>query len=203
MKKDESLKQIEFYFDVGSPYSYIGFYRIQQIAAQYQAAIIWKPLLLGGVFKATGNSSPMTVPAKARYSMMDLQRWSKLWQIPVQMNPHFPINTLQLMRLLTAVQLYQPEHFLKTAAGIFDAMFGQPRNLNDLQVLMQLIQDIGLEASQVQAWLDDDKVKAALKEVTEEAVERGVFGAPSWFVGNELFWGVDHLHFVEAALHNA
>lgn len=194
------MKQIDFYFDVGSPYSYLGFYRIQQIAMQYQAEVIWKPILLGGVFKATGNSSPMAVPAKARYSMLDLQRWAKLWQIPVQMNPHFPINTLQLMRLLTAVQLYQPEDFLKVAGGIFDTMFGQPRNLNDIQIFIQLVQELGLDAEQVKIWLDDETVKSALKALTEEAVERGVFGAPSWFVGDELFWGVDHLHFVEAAL---
>ncbi|MCL6234495.1 2-hydroxychromene-2-carboxylate isomerase [Acinetobacter sp. ANC 5579] len=194
------MKVIEFYFDVGSPYSYIGFHRIQHIAEQYQAEIIWKPMLLGGVFKATGNSSPMAVPAKARYSMIDLQRWAKLWQIPVQMNPYFPINTLQLMRLITAVQLFQSEEFLKVLTGIFNAMFGQPRNLNDLTTFMQLMQELGLGAEQVKQWLDDEKVKSELKVVTEEAIERGVFGAPSWFVDDEMYWGVDHLHFVEYAL---
>ncbi|MGN0934871.1 2-hydroxychromene-2-carboxylate isomerase [Acinetobacter sp. YH12218] len=194
------MKVIEFYFDVGSPYSYIGFHRIQQIAQQYQAELIWKPMLLGGVFKATGNISPMAVPAKARYSMIDLQRWGKLWQIPVQMNPYFPINTLQLMRLITAVQLFQPEVFLNVLTGIFNAMFGQPRNLNDLNELIQLMQELGLEVAQVKSWLEDEKVKSELKVVTEEAIARGVFGAPSWFVDDELYWGVDHLHFVEAAL---
>ncbi|WP_180073537.1 MULTISPECIES: 2-hydroxychromene-2-carboxylate isomerase [unclassified Acinetobacter] len=194
------MKVIEFYFDVGSPYSYIGFHRIQQIAQQYQAELIWKPMLLGGVFKATGNSSPMAVPAKARYSMIDLQRWAKLWQIPVQMNPYFPINTLQLMRLITAVQLFQPELFLNVLTGIFNAMFGQPRNLNDLNELIQLMQELGLEVAQVKSWLEDEKVKSELKVITEEAIARGVFGAPSWFVNDELYWGVDHLHFVEDAL---
>ncbi|WP_180170403.1 2-hydroxychromene-2-carboxylate isomerase [Acinetobacter sp. YH12027] len=194
------MKVIEFYFDVGSPYSYIGFHRIQQIAQQYQAELIWKPMLLGGVFKATGNSSPMAVPAKARYSMRDLKRWSDLWQIPVQMNPYFPINTLQLMRLITAVQLFQPEVFLNVLTGIFNAMFGQPRNLNDLNKLIQLMQELGLDVEQVKSWLEDEKVKSELKVITEEAIARGVFGAPSWFVDDELYWGVDHLHFVEYAL---
>lgn len=194
------MKVIEFYFDVGSPYSYIGFHRIQHIAEQYQAEIIWKPMLLGGVFKATGNSSPMAVPAKARYSMRDLKRWSDLWQIPVQMNPYFPINTLQLMRLITAVQLFQPEAFLNVLTGIFNAMFGQTRNLNDLNELIQLMQELGLDVAQVKSWLEDEKVKSELKVITEEAIARGVFGAPSWFVDDELYWGVDHLHFVEHAL---
>lgn len=194
------MKVIEFYFDLGSPYSFLGFHRIQQIATQHQAEIIWKPMLLGGVFKATGNSSPMAVPAKARYSMVDLQRWAKLWNIPVQMNPYFPINTLMLMRLITAVQLYQPDSFQRVLTALFDAMFGHPRNLNDATELMNLALELGFEGAQVQAWLEDEKVKSELKVITQEAIDRGVFGAPSWFVDDELYWGVDHLHFVEAAL---
>ena len=197
------MKQITFYFDLGSPYSYVGFHRIQQIAEEYQTEVVWKPMLLGGVFKATGNSSPMTIPAKARYSMIDLGRWSKLWNIPVQMNPYFPINTLNLMRLITAVQLYQPEHFQKVLNGLFDAMFGNPRNLNDINELASVAQSLNLEITQVQTWLGDEQVKAQLKQVTEEAIERGVFGAPTWFVGDEMFWGVDHLHFLEMTLSKA
>lgn len=194
------MQTIEFYFDLGSPYSYIGFHRIQKIATDKNANIMWKPMLLGGVFKATGNSSPMTVPAKAQYAMNDLKRWSKLWQIPMQMNPYFPINTLQLMRLVTAVQLYQPDQFLRVLTGVFHAMFGEPRNLNDLQEFKKMLVDLGLDIQQVQTWLDDEQVKQQLKKITEEAVQRGVFGAPTWFSQDEIYWGVDHLHFLEDAL---
>lgn len=197
------MKQIEFYFDLGSPYSYLGFYQIQKIAKQHQAQLVWKPILLGGVFKATGNSSPMTVPAKARYSMVDMQRWSNLWDISIQMNPYFPINTLNLMRIITAVQLYRPECFLTVLNALFDAMFGHPQNLNDMDILMSLIESLGFSAEQVQIWLSDDQVKLQLKQMTEEAIERGVFGAPTWFVGNEMFWGIDHLHFVEMELNKS
>jgi len=194
------MKVVEYYFDVGSPFSYLGFYQIQKIAAETQAEIIWKPMLLGGVFKATGNSSPMLVPAKSKYSKHNIQRWAKYWGISVQSNPHFPINTLPLMRIITAVQLYMPERLLEITSSIFNAMFGQPRNLNDQAQLIQLCNEIGLDVEKVQAWLSDEKVKGQLKDVTEEAVNRGVFGAPTWFVQDEMFWGVDHLHFVEAAL---
>ena len=194
------MKQVEFYFDLGSPYSYLGFYQLQKIAADTQAQIIWKPMLLGGVFKATGNSSPMAVPAKAKYSMQDLARWSKYWDIPVQMNPYFPINTLMLMRLVTAVQRDQPEKFIAVVTGLFNAMFGQPRNLNDLQEFIQVATELGLDREQVQSWLNDENVKTQLKAVTQDAIERGVFGAPTCFVNDEMFWGVDHLHFVELAL---
>ncbi|MFW1857475.1 2-hydroxychromene-2-carboxylate isomerase [Acinetobacter defluvii] len=191
---------IEFYFDVGSPYSYVGFHQIQKIAEKYQAEIIWKPILLGAVFKATGNNSPMAVPAKAHYSMIDLKRWAKLWNIPVKMNPNFPINTLNAMRLITATQLFEPEKFLKVLAAIFDAMFHHPKNLNVLTELLQVAENVGLDKDQVEAWLSDEKVKNELKFLTEEAVSRGVFGAPTWFVKDEMFWGVDHLHFVENSL---
>jgi len=194
------MKQVEFYFDLGSPYSYLGFYQIQKIAKQNQAQVIWKPVLLGGIFKATGNSSPMVVPAKASYSMIDMGRWSKLWNIPIQMNPYFPINTLNLMRVITAVQLYQTEKFLTVLNALFDAMFGHPRNLNDINELITLLQSLGFSTEQVQTWLSDEQVKAQLKNITEEAIGRGVFGAPTWFIGNEMFWGVDHLHFVEMEL---
>ena len=197
------MQTIEFYFDLGSPYSYIGFHRIQKIAADRHANILWKPMLLGGVFKATGNSSPMIVPAKAQYAMKDLKRWSKLWQIPMQMNPYFPINTLQLMRLVTAVQIYQPEQFLRELTGVFHAMFGEPRNLNDLQEFKKMLIDLDLDVQQVQDWLEDEQVKQQLKSVTEEAVQRGVFGAPTWFSQNEIYWGIDHLHFLEHALTSA
>lgn len=191
---------IEFYFDVGSPYSYVGFHQIQKIAEKYQAEIIWKPILLGAVFKATGNNSPMAVPAKAQYSMTDLKRWAKLWNIPVKMNPNFPINTLNAMRLITATQLFQPEQFLKVLTDVFDAMFHHPKNLNELTELLQVAENVGLDKDQVEAWLSDEKVKNELKFLTEEAVNRGVFGAPTWFVKDEMFWGVDHLHFVENSL---
>ena len=194
------MKQVEFYFDLGSPYSYLGFFQIQKIAQQHQAEVIWKPMLLGGVFKATGNNSPMMVPAKAAYSMKDMARWAKNWHIPVQMNPYFQINTLQLMRLITAVQLHQPEDLVRILAGLFNAMFGEPKNLNDMNELIQVVTLLGLNVEQVQAWLNDEGVKAQLKKVTEEAIQRGVFGAPTWFVGDEMFWGVDHLHFIETAL---
>ena len=194
------MNMIEFYFDLGSPFSYLGFYQLQKIAEKHHAEIIYKPMLLGGVFKATGNSSPIMIPAKGQYSMIDLQRWSEFWNIPMKMNPNFPINTLPLMRLVTAVQLFLPERFMEILTGIFNAKFRTPRNLNDQKDLIQVLDELGLEASQVRTWLEDEKVKSELKFVTDEAVERGVFGAPSFFVKDELFWGIDRLHFVEMAL---
>lgn len=194
------LKNIDFYFDFGSPYSYMAFHRLLQICKNTDAQITWKPMLLGGVFKATGNHSPMVIPAKANYCMIDLQRWSKLWSIPMQMNPYFPINTLQLMRSITAIHLYQPDSFPQAIQTIFQAMFGQPRNLNDEAEFEKLVKELGLDKAQVMTWLSDEQVKTQLKDVTEEAVARGIFGAPTCFYQEEIYWGVDSLHFLEVAL---
>lgn len=194
------MKELEFYFDVGSPYSYLGMYRMLQIAEKHPVEIIWKPMLLGGVLKAHGNSSPLEIPAKAKYSMMDIQRWAKIWDIPVTINPFLPINTLQMMRLITAVQMYQPESFLSVVKGIFNAMFREPQNLNDVNVLIQVAKSLDLELSVVEGWLGDEDVKAQLKMVTESAIQKGIFGAPTWIIDNEMIWGVDHLNFVEMAL---
>lgn len=191
---------VEFYFDLGSPFSYLGFHQLQKIVEKQQAEIIYKPMLLGAVLKATGNSSPIMVPAKAQYSMIDLRRWSKLWDIPFRMNPNFPINTLPVMRLVTAVQLFAPEQFHKVLTGLFDAMFAHPRNLNDRDELIDVAKANGLDEAKVKLWLDDEKVKSELKFITDEAIERGLFGAPSFIVKDELYWGIDHLHFVESAL---
>lgn len=191
---------IEFYFDLGSPYSYIGFHQIQKLAAQYQAEIIWKPMLLGGVFKATGNSSPITVPAKGQYSRLVLKRWSKFLDIPFNMNHDFPINTLQLMRVVTGLQLFQNEKFLMVVTALFKALYHEHQPIQNAAVLIQLLSQFDISAEQMEHWLADEKVKAELKLVTEEAIAKGVFGAPTCFVGGEMFWGVDHFNFVETVL---
>lgn len=192
--------QIEYYFDLGSPYSFLGFHQIQRIAQKYQAEIVWKPMLLGGVFKATGNSSPISIPAKGRYTRSKLKRWSALLEIPMQVHPDFPINTLTMMRILTAIQLYQPAHFIQVANVLFDALYREHQAVNDPQVLLNILATVGLTAEQVQDYLADEQVKAQLKLITEQAVARGVFGAPTFFIAEELFWGMDDLHFMQMTL---
>lgn len=197
------MKVIEFYFDLVSPYSYIGYHRILKVAEQYNAEIIWKPMFLVDVLKETGNRTALEIPAKAHYSLKDLGRWAKLWSIPIKISPYFPMNTLYLMRLLIAIQLFASEKFEPVLSLLFDAMFQHPKNLTDLKIVVDLLSHLDLDEKQIQTWLDDEKVKAELKYVTNEAVEKGVFGAPTWFVNDEMFWGVSHLCFVEYALQSS
>lgn len=194
------MKQVEFFFDVGSPYSYLAYHQLPKIAQAKGAEIVWRPMLLGGVFQATGNSSPATVPAKGQYSNIDLERWAKHFGVPIRQNPHFPINTLQLMRGAVGMQLRSDAEFHRYLAAIFSAMFEHPRNLGDLQELAAVLEAAGISPALMLELVQDDRVKQTLRKTTEEAVARGVFGAPTFFVGDAMFWGQDRLHFVEAAL---
>lgn len=193
-------KTVEFYFDFGSPATYLAWTQLPQLCAESGAGLVYKPMLLGGVFQATGNASPVTIPAKGRFMLQDLARFARRYQVPMQFNPHFPINTLGLMRGAVAVQMYQPQRFEAFLTLIFEAMWVQGRNLGDLVVLGETLAGGGFDPQQLLAWSGEQEVKDALKATTEEAIRRGVFGAPAMFVGDELFFGQDRLDFVREAL---
>jgi len=193
-------KTVEFFFDVGSPTTYLAYTQLPALAADCGAQIAWRPMLLGGVFKATGNASPVTIPAKGRWMLGDLQLWGRRWGVPLAFNPHFPINTLTLMRGAVGVQMRTPERFADYLDVVFAAMWREPRNLGDADVLAQTLRDGGFDPAQIVALAADAEVKARLVANTEEAVGRGVFGAPTFFVGERMFFGQDRLDFVRAAL---
>lgn len=193
-------KTVEFFFDFGSPYTYLAYHQLPKIAARHGATVIWRPILLGGVFQATGNKSPMEVPAKARYSLIDLQRWAQHFGVPLQMNPHFPINTLPLMRGAVAMQLRSEVEFQRYVAVIFRAMFEHPRNLNQPEEVAAVLAENGMDPTAFVDLINAPAAKEKLKENTAQAVARGVFGAPTFFVGEQMFWGQDRLDFVEQAL---
>ena len=193
-------KSVEFYFDFGSPTTYLAWTQLPAICAAADAELVYKPMLLGGVFQATKNASPITIPSKGRFMMQDLQRFARRYQVPMQFNPHFPINTLGLMRGAVAVQLRMPERFDAYVSAVFKAMWVDALNLADLAVLGKLLTEAGFDAQALLGLTAEQEVKDQLKATTEEAVKRGVFGAPSMFVGNELFFGQDRLDFVAEAL---
>jgi 2-hydroxychromene-2-carboxylate isomerase len=195
-------KTIEFWFDFGSPTTYLAHTQLPRLARETGAQLIYKPMLLGGVFKATGNASPVSVPAKGRWMNRDIARWAARYGVPFAFNPHFPINTLTLMRGAVGLQMRQSaEVFTRYIDAVFEAMWVQPRNLGDAGELAAVLTKAGLAGEAFAALTADSEVKAALVAQTEEAVARGVFGAPTCFVGDEMFFGQDRLDFVrEAAL---
>ena len=193
-------KTVEFLFDVGSPASYLAYTQLPKLCAQAGAALVYVPILLGGVFQATGNASPIAVPAKGRYTLIDMTRFARRYGVPMKMNPHFPINTLTLMRAATGVQLRQPERFEALLACVFKGMWVDALNLGDPAVLGPLLAEAGFDPQALLALTAEQEVKDALKANTEAAIKRGMFGAPTFFVGNEMFFGQDRLDFVREAL---
>jgi len=138
------------------------------------------------------------VPAKGRYMDIDMPRYAQMYGLPLVMNPHFPINTLNLMR--GAVALLTTEHFQTYINAVFDAMWVNGKNMGDIGTVVDVLTEAGLNASSILESTQSPEIKAALISNTEKAVERGLFGAPTMFVDNEMFFGQDRLHFVESAL---
>ena len=192
-------KTVEFYFDVGSPTAYLAHKRLQQLQAQYGCEILYRPILLGGLFKATGNSSPISVPAKGHYMMaLDLPRYAALYDVPLNNNSHFPINTLNLMR--GAVAAINSDYFADYIDTVFNAIWVDGKNMADIDVVTEVLGSAELNVNVILASTQDPDVKATLIQNTEVAVQRGLFGAPTMFVEGEMFFGQDRLQFVEAAI---
>lgn len=191
---------LEFFFDVGSPTTYLAWTQIPRIEASTGARVDRKPLLLGGVFKATHNASPATIPAKGMHMLIDLQRFARRYEVLFSYNPHFPINTLELMRMITGVQLRMPGRFIEFADLIFRSLWVDQLNLGKPEILSETLSRAGFDVEGIYALSVDPEVKDQLKANTEEAVRRGAFGAPTFFVGTEMFFGQDRLDFVEEAL---
>ena len=193
-------KTVEFFFDFGSPTAYLAWTQLPKLAADCGARLKYRPMLLGGVFKATGNASPATVAAKGRWMNADLPRWAVRWGVPYTRNPHFPINTLTLMRGAVGLLMRQPDDFKRYADAVYHAMWVEPRNLGDAAELATVLAAAGFDAEAFMALVGDPEVKAQLVANTEASVARGVFGAPTCFVGDTLFFGQDRLDFVREAL---
>jgi 2-hydroxychromene-2-carboxylate isomerase len=192
--------EVEFFFDFGSPTAYLAYTQLPKIAAECGAEIAWRPMLLGGVFKATGNQSPVLIAPKGAWMWDDMDRWARRYGVPLVKNPHFIINTLQLMRIAVGLQMRQPDRFRRYVDAMYHAMWVEPCNLGDTAVVAAVLQREGFDAAAFAALAADPEVKAKLIEATGQAVQRGVFGAPTMFVGNEMFFGQDRLDFVREAL---
>jgi 2-hydroxychromene-2-carboxylate isomerase len=194
------MKTFEFWFDFGSPAAYLAFTQIPQIEAETGAKAIYRPMLLGGVFQATGNQSPAAIPAKGKYIFDDFNRFAKRYDVPFSNNPHFPINTLLLMRGAAGLQQQQSERFLAYCTAMFDAIWVNALNMNDPATVGGALLKAGFDPQKLMALANDQATKDALKASTTEAVSRGVFGAPTFFVDGQMYWGQDRLDFVKEAL---
>jgi 2-hydroxychromene-2-carboxylate isomerase len=190
--------RLEFFFDYVSPFAYLANSQMPALIERTGAELVYRPMLLGGVMQASGNSPPFSVPAKGAYVARDSQRWARRYGIPLEPNSHFPIMTILPLR--AALVLLEEGGFAEFHAGVFRAMWTEGANIGDADVLGAVLEKAGIDAAHVLARCADSAIKAALKANTAVAVERGAFGAPTFFVGDEMFFGNDRLDFVEEAL---
>lgn len=195
--------KVEFHFDFGSPNAYLSHLVIPGIEARTGVQFEYVPILLGGIFKMTNNQSPAEafkgIANKMAYMQKETKRFLKKNNIThYHFNPHFPVNTLQLMR--GAIVAQQQGFFEKYVDEVFQHMWGKPKKMDDPQVIQSALQESGLDAAALLAGIQQPAVKQKLLSNNEDAVRRGVFGSPSFFVGDELFFGKNCLPEVEAEI---
>ncbi len=196
-------KTIEFIFDFGSPNGYLSWKVLQQIAQRTGAQIVFKPALLGGIFKLTGNRSPVEayagIQGKLAYDNLETQRFVKKHGLTAyRSNPHFPVNTLLIMRgLIAARRMGVGDAYLE---AVVSAMWEQGLKMDDPAVVAEVLTKAGLDAKAILEATQDPEVKGELLANTEAAAARGAFGVPTFFVGDEMFFGKDRLAQVEEEL---
>jgi 2-hydroxychromene-2-carboxylate isomerase len=154
-------KTVEFFFDFGSPASYLAWTQLPRIARESGAQIIWQPMLLGGVFKATGNQSPVMIPSKGRWMLQDLNRFALRYGVVMQFTAQFPINTLTQMRGAAGYQ--DSEHFEHYVTTMFDALWVQQKNLGNPHVLAEVLSAAGFDLAEFQRLVNDEAVKERLR----------------------------------------
>lgn len=194
------MDAIEFHFDFGSPNAYLAHRVIPAVAARSGARFDYVPVLLGGVFKATNNRSPMEafaeIPAKRAYMLREMERFVARHGITrFRRNPHFPVNTLAIMRGACAAR--EAGCFMPYAEAMFRAMWEEGRKMDDPAVIAAALTEAGLDAAALMALAQTPAVKQALIANTEASVARGAFGSPTFFVGEEMFFGKDQLRDAE------
>lgn len=196
------MKKLEFFWDVGSPYTYLASTQLAGLRARTGVEIQYRPFLLGGVFKAVGNRPPAALAHKAKFMLEDLGRWARQYGVELKLPPEvpFPINTLIPMR--TAVAAETLGKGVEFCDAVFARYWREGHDVSRPEQLASVIQGIGLDPAEVASRAQSQPAKDRLRENSDEAIRRGAFGAPTFFVGDAMFFGNDRLGHVEAALSN-
>jgi 2-hydroxychromene-2-carboxylate isomerase len=189
------MAELEFFYDFVSPYSYLASTQVEGLARRTGATLRWRPFLLGGVFKSTGNRAPIETVAKGKHMWTDLDRWARKLEVPLRRPRVFPVPTVLALRAALAAP---PEALPAASRALFKAVWADDREVGNPATLAAILGEAGLDGPALVAAAPAQK--EALTRQTQEAVDRGAFGAPTFFVGSELFVGNDRLDFVEALL---
>ena len=193
---------LEFFFDYSSPFAYLGAVAVEQAAKQHKAEVIYRPMLLGAVFKEIGTPLvPLeTFPkSKQAYYAQDLERWAQYRDVPFQFPSRFPMNTVHALRLTLVVMEDVPALVPSLIQRIYRAYWAEDQDISKSDVLAKLCQEAGGDSSLLDR-ISEPEINSTLREVTAYAVEAGVCGAPCYRVGEMVFWGQDRLELAERAL---
>lgn len=199
-------RQLDFYFDCSSPWTYLAFHAIQPLAADVGADIAWKPILVGGVFNEVNqtvyDNRAKPNPRKHAYSLKDMQDWARLYGLAIAFPPTvFPVNSVKCMR--GAFVALDEDKLEAYAAAAFEAYWGHDRDLSKDDVLADIAESAGIERRRFFAAIETDACKARLRASTDELIARGGFGSPTIFVGDDMYFGNDRMPLIRSALEKA
>ena len=188
---------IEFFFDFSSPYGYFASFKVDELAERYGRQSVWKPFMLGVVFKETGNRPLSQQPLKGEYCIHDWERLGRYMNVPWTMPDPFPIATLSAARAFYWLDGRDSDQAKRFAVAAFDAYFGQGRDISTVDAVVEIAAGLGEDAAEVKQSVTDAAIKQRLKEETAAAMERGVIGSPYFIVDGEGFWGSDRMWMIK------
>ena len=190
-------RPLEFYFDFSSPYGYFAAARIDDLAARHGRAVIWRPILLGAVFKTTGQQPLTTIPLKGAYAERDLYRSARLYGVPFRLPSKFPIAATGACRAFYFLSDQDPALARRLALELYRAYFADDRDITNPDVIVEIGTGLGADKDGLTTALNDPALKDRLRAEVDAAIARGVFGSPYVIVDDEAFWGADRLDHVD------
>jgi 2-hydroxychromene-2-carboxylate isomerase len=191
---------IDFYFEFASPYGYLASTQIDALAGRHGRAVAWHPIMLGAAFKETGARPLMQTPLKGPYLLHDVPRFARLLGVPLTLPPVMPMNSLAASRACLWLEEANPAQAKRLAQALLHAHWGEGRDLGAPEAVADVAVGLGIERDDLLSAVADQRIKDRLKEQTQAAIERGVFGSPFIFIDGEPFWGADRLPQIEAWL---
>lgn len=186
-------RQVDFFFDFSSAFSYVAQGKLDSFEKNHGLRFRWRPFSLGAVFKETGGAPPTPDTLKGRYIYHDVERSAREIGLPYVWPKPFPFNSILAARAFYVIAESDPRAAVAFARAVFHASYGQGKDCGDPMVFLGLAVELGIDRAALTAALGGDEARARLKAATDEALARGIFGAPMFVVGDELFWGADRL----------
>ncbi len=182
---------VDFYFDFSSPYGYFAADRVEALAAKHRRTVTWRPVLLGAIFKVSGGQPLPSIPLKGPYSLRDISRSAAYYGLPYRQPTRFPVSTLSAVRAYYWAEALDPVRAVALAKAILTGYFKLDRDISDAKTVIAIGGEAGFDAVAMEAGIADPRVKERVKQATDAAIVRGVFGSPYLIIDGEPFWGMD------------